>query len=73
MGILGKLMGSKKAVVTLIGLALEVVIAAGLMPLDEAAKAKVMEAIMVICGGYVVGQGVADHGKEAKKVEKGQA
>lgn len=36
--------------------------------LDEAAAANMKEGIMALAGTYLIGQGVADHGKEAAKV-----
>lgn len=69
--LVSSLLGSKKAVVTLVGLVLEIVIASGVIALDAESKMKVMEAILVIVGGYNVGQGIADHGKEKAKAEKG--
>ncbi len=66
---LKELLSSKKAIITIIGLVLNLIVAAGVIKLDEAARAQVMQGIMAIVGTYVVGQGIADHGKEKAKVE----
>lgn len=68
---LKKLFDSKKAVVAVIGLVLEVIVAANILVLDEASKAMFMENVVIIVGAYVVGQGIADHGKEKAKIDKG--
>lgn len=38
-----------------------------LMGLDEAQAINIKEGIMALAGSYLVGQGIADHGKEAAK------
>ena len=55
---------------TLIGLVLEALAATGILPLDEAMRLAFMENVAIITGGFVIGQGVADMGKEKAKVEK---
>lgn len=67
-----KLFSSKKFVGFLIGAVLECLAASGVLNLDEATKAQFMTSIAGLVAAYVVGQGVADLGKEKAKVEKGQ-
>ena len=39
-----------------------------LLGLDEATAAQLQDGLIKLAGAYLVGQGVADHGKEAAKV-----
>ncbi len=69
---LKKLFGSKKFLGLLIGLVVEVIAASGLMALDCDTKVALMTAVGGLTGTYLLGQGIADHGKEKAKVEKGE-
>lgn len=74
MQLLKGLFSSKKATVALIGIVVEVMVAVGVVKLDSPeAKAQLMEAIVYIVGAFTVGQGIADHGKEAEKAKAANA
>ena len=65
-GVLKGLLASKKFVAMIVGLIVIIVGKLGLN-LDPEAVTKVVGLIMA----YIVGQGIADNGKEAAKVEAG--
>lgn len=69
---IGKLFGSKKFIGLLVGLIFEVIVATEILSVDPAVKESLMTMIGGLTGTYLVGQGIADHGKEKAKVEKGQ-
>lgn len=71
MEVVKSLFGSKKFIGFLIGIVLEIVVASGLMDLSPDIRNQFMEALGWSTGGYVVAQGIADHGKEKAKIEKG--
>lgn len=60
------LLGSKKFVVTMIGVIVSIAIHLGLDP--EVAKELVPDVVKIVVG-FVVGQGIADFGKERAKIE----
>jgi len=62
--LLADLAGSKKFAALVLGLASAIVTRVGL---DESLAQPVSELIAALVGCYLVGQGVADHGKEAAK------
>lgn len=68
---LKKLFGSKKFLGLLIGMAAEIVTAVGWLDIPRDMQIELMKWLGLSTGGYVLGQGIADHGKEAKKIEKG--
>ncbi len=70
MEVLKNLFGSKKAVVAIVALILEGCAASGILNLDESARNAFMQNVAIISGGYFLGTGAADFGKEKAKVEK---
>lgn len=60
-------LSSKKAWALAIGLASSFL--AVNLGLDQAVVEKLIEAIVILVSSYMVGQGIADHGKEAEKVK----
>jgi len=63
-------MKSKKGIGTLVGMVLNLLVAIGLVPLSGDVERKdVVTGITTLIAAYVVGQGVADHGKERAKIE----
>jgi predicted permease len=74
MNVVKQLFGSKKFITALVGLILNVVTI--FLPADAVTaemKAQLMTVITILCGVFILGQGVADHGKEAKKIEAASA
>ena len=69
--ILKKLMQSKKSSMAVLGVAVEMALAFFFVADDPELKLKVMELVAYIFSAYILGQGVADMGKEKSKVEKG--
>lgn len=67
MDLLKQLLSSKKAVATLVAVLVWV---GGRFGLDVSAED--LAPIVALIAAYVVGQGIADHGKEAAKVERGE-
>ncbi len=70
MNVIKQLLGSKKAIAGVATVIVNLVV--GFMPegtLDTAAKQGLITAITSIAAAYLIGQGVADHGKEAKKLD----
>jgi hypothetical protein len=66
MVMIGKLLGSKKFIVSLAG-AIVVVLEALGVPIGE----DTVHQLLVVVAAYVVGQGIADAGKSAAIVTKG--
>lgn len=64
MALLADVLTSKKALAALATLLVIILQAAGL-PITE----EVIHNILLVVGPYLVGQGIADHGKEAAKVQ----
>ena len=64
------LLGSKKFVATMIGVAVTIAINLGL---DPVLAKEIVPVVMTLIASYVVGQGIADHGKEAAKVHAAAA
>jgi hypothetical protein len=61
---------SKKGIGTLVGMLLNILVAIGVVPLaDDVEKKDVVTGITTLIAAYVLGQGVADHGKEKAKIE----
>lgn len=70
---IGKLLGSKKAIVTFVGLIFEVIAVVVLLfgvDVDNETKIRLIEAVSIviatIVAAYNIGQGIADKGKEAE-------
>lgn len=61
------LLSSKKFLALLVTLL--VLVATRKLGLDEATATELAREIVALAAAYMVGQGVADHGKEAAKVE----
>lgn len=65
-----EMFGSKKAITSVVTVLVNLVV--GFMPADKIdgeTKLALITAISGIAAAYVIGQGVADNGKEAKKLE----
>lgn len=71
MKVVKSLFGSKKFIGFLIGLVLEIVVASGLMDLSPDVRDQLMQWVGLFTGTYVVGQSLADIGKEKAKIERG--
>lgn len=67
-----KLLNSKKFIGFLLGMGLEFLAASGLLDMDPSVRDSLMMWIGTGTSGYVLGQGIADHGKEKAKVEAGK-
>ena len=68
MNVIKQLLGSKKAIASVATVIVNIVV--GFLPadaLDAQSKAGLITAITSIAAAYLVGQGIADNGKEAAK------
>lgn len=68
MAVVKQLLGSKKAIASVATVVVNLIV--GFLPdgaLDASGKAGLITAITSIAAAYLIGQGVADHGKEAAK------
>ena len=69
--VVGGILGSKKAVAALVAvLALVLIRVAGRfgVVLDQATAAELSNQVLAVASAYVIGQGIADHGKSAAEV-----
>ena len=68
MQVLRDLLSSKKAIVFLVTLIVDLVLALG-VPMDAAAKTTVITTVTGLAAAFLVAQGIADAGKEKAKIE----
>jgi len=74
MDVIKQLLGSKKAIASVVTVVVNLVI--GFLPadtLDMNGKQGLIAAITSIAAAYLIGQGVADHGKGAKQMDAADA
>lgn len=62
------LFASKKWRTMLTGVVLDILIGMDIIQVDPAVKVEIITGISALFSSFVIGQGVADHGKEKEKV-----